>query len=181
MVTSTHKLPIQLLFDIEQRCKKVAKGLPQRVTVKESWTGIGFKISNINLVAPLKQVNEILHYPKLTIVPGTQPWVKGVANVRGTLLSIMDLQGFLSEKPLAITPQSRVLVVKRDELSVGLLVNEVMGLRHFKDEEKVTAVSRFDESLRHYIHGAFRQNEEEALVFSMYALTDNPHFFQVAV
>jgi hypothetical protein len=31
------------------------------------------------------------------------------------------------------------------------------------------------------VHGAFMQNDEEILVFSMYALAENPHFFQVAV
>ena len=181
MAKTAQKHPIQLLHEIELQCKKTAKGLPQRIDRKEAWTGIGFRIGDTNLVAPLKQVNEILHYPRLTSVPGTQRWVKGVANIRGTLLPIVDLQGFLHDKPLTHTNRARVLVVKRDDLSVGLVVNEVMGLKHFQDEEKVTAVSKFDETLRNYIHGAFKQNGEEILVFSMYALAENPHFFQVAV
>jgi twitching motility protein PilI len=181
MAKNAQKHPIQLLYEIEQQCKKTAKGLPQRVDVKESWTGIGFRIGGLNLVAPLKQVNEILHYPRLTAVPGTQRWVKGVANIRGNLLPIVDLQGFLHNKPLSQTLKSRVLVVKREELSVGLVVSEVLGLKHFQDHEKVTSVNRFDEALRNYVHGAFKQNGEEILVFSMYALADNPLFFQVAV
>jgi twitching motility protein PilI len=181
MAKAAQKHPIHLLHQIELECKKTAKGLPQRTAIKESWTGIGFRINDINLVAPLKQVNEILHLPRLTHVPGTQKWVKGVANIRGTLLPILDLQGFLQEKPITQTNKARVLVVRRDDLSVGLVVNEVLGLKHFQDEERVTAVSKFDESLRNYVHGAFRQNGEEILVFSMYALADNPHFFQVAV
>lgn len=181
MAKSAQKHPIKLLQEIEEQCKNTAKGLPRRVDVKESWTGIGFRIGNLNFVAPLKQVNEIMHYPKITLIPGTQRWVKGIANVRGTLLPIVDLQGFLKDKPISLTSRSRVLVVKRDDLSVGLVVNEVSGLKHYQDEEKVTAVSKFDESLRNYVHGAFRQNNEETLVFSMYALTENPTFYQVAV
>lgn len=181
MAKSAQKHPIQLLQEIELQCINTAKGLPQRTDVKESWSGIGFRIGDINLVSPLKQVNEILHFPRLTTVPGTQRWVKGVANIRGTLLPIIDLQGFLHDKPLTHTSKTRVLVVKRDELSVGLVVSEVLGLKHFQDDEKVTSVSKFDEALRNYVHGAFRQGEDEILVFSMYALADNPHFFQVAV
>ena len=181
MTKRTLKSPIQLLQEIELQCKKTAKGLPQRVDVKESWSGIGFRIGDINLVAPLKQVNEILHFPRITVVPGTQRWVKGVANIRGTLLPIIDFQGFLHEKPITHTNRTRVLVVKRDELSVGLVVSEVLGLKHFQEHEKVTSVSKFDEALRNYVHGAFRQGNEEILVFSMYALAENPHFFQVAV
>ena len=181
MAKSAQKHPILLLQEIELQCMNTAKGLPQRTDVTESWTGIGFRIGDINLVSPLKQVNEILHFPRLTTVPGTQRWVKGVANIRGTLLPIIDLQGFLHDTPLTHTSKTRVLVVKRDELSVGLVVSEVLGLKHFQDHEKVTSVSKFDEALRNYVHGAFRQGEEEMLVFSMYALADNPHFFQVAV
>lgn len=181
MAKTAKKHPIHLLHEIELQCKGTAKGLPQRTDIKESWTGIGFRINDINLVAPLKQVNEILHIPRLTQVPGTQKWVKGVANIRGTLLPIVDLQGFLNDKPIAQTGKARVLVVKKDELSVGLVVSEVMGLKHFQDEEKIKAVSKFDESMRGFVHGAFKQNGEEILVFSMFALAENPLFFQVAV
>ena len=61
------------------------------------------------------------------------------------------------------------------------MVDEVFGLKHFYDEDKITAVSRFDESLRDYIRGAFKQNDVETLVFSMHALAEDPQFFQVAV
>jgi twitching motility protein PilI len=93
----------------------------------------------------------------------------------------MDLQGFLGQSLQPIGGKTRVLVVRRDELAVGLVVNEVLGLKHFQEEEKITAVTAFDESLRNYVHGAFRQKGEEIMVFSMYALVDNPYFFQVAV
>ncbi|WP_455203370.1 chemotaxis protein CheW [Kaarinaea lacus] len=181
MSTNAYKHPIELLLEIEQQSKSLAKGLPQRIDIKESWSGIGFRIGDLNLVAPLSQVNEILHYPKLTLVPGTKPWVRGVANVRGTLLPVMDLNGYLGKKVTAITPRTRILVVKDEDMAVGLVVDEVMGLKHFRDEDKVTAVSKFDKSLSSYIRGAFRQNNVETLVFSMHALADNPQFFQVAV
>ena len=180
-MTDAHRHPILLLFDIEQRAKNAAKGLPRQEDIKETWTGIGFKVGGLHLVAPLKQVHEILYYPSLTQVPGTQNWVKGVANIRGTLLPIMDLQGFLGQSPLSVTNKSRVLLLRRDDMSVGLLVSEVTGIKHFQDEEKVSKVARFDEALRSYVHGAFRQNQEDILVFSMNSLADNPQFFQVGV
>ena len=176
-----HKHPIQLLFDIEQQGKAAAKGLPQQVDIQETWSGIGFRIGDINLVAPLDQVNEILHYPNLTIVPGTKPWVKSVANVRGTLLPVMDLNGYLGKKVATIVQKTRILVVKYEDMTVGIVVDEVLGLKHFSDDDKVTAVKKFDDSMRSYIQGAFRQNEVETLVFNMHALAIHPEFFQVAV
>lgn len=176
-----HKHPIQLLYDIEQLSMATAKGLPQQVDIKETWSGIGFRIGDINLVAPLNQVSEILHFPNLTLVPGTKSWVKGVANVRGTLLPVMDLNGYLGKKATALTQKTRILVIKFEDMTVGIVVDEVAGLKHFSDEDKVTAVKRFDESVRNYIQGAFRQNDVETLVFNMHALAIHPQFFQVAV
>lgn len=176
-----NKAPIELLFDIEQLSKQAARGLPQRLDIKESWSGIVFRISEVNLVAPLNQVNEIMHYPKLTLVPGTKKWVKGVANIRGTLLPIMDLQGFLGKNNSPASPKSRVMVIKYEDLAVGLVVDEVLGLKHFNEENQVTAVAKFDASLRSFIQGAFRQDDVETLIFSMHALAGHPDFFKVAV
>ena len=181
MLGSEYTSPVQLLYDISQKCKEVAKGLPKRIDISRDWSGIAFRIGEFNLVAPLHQVNEILHYPNLTSVPGAQSWVCGVANVRGTLLPIMDLRGFLGSPHSPPTSRSRVMVIKYEELTSGLLVDEVLGLKHFKEEEKISAVTKFDESLRKFIRGAFRQNGVEILVFSMEALTLDPNFYQVAV
>lgn len=173
--------PIELLYNIEQLSIKAARGLPQRLDIKESWSGIGFRISGVNLVAPLQQVNEILHYPKLTIVPGTKKWVKGVANVRGTLLPVMDLQGFLGKDSVRTSARSRVMVIRHGDLAVGLAADEVLGLVHFNEENQVTKVSEFDPSLRSFIQGAFHQDGQETLIFSMHALAGHPDFFKVAV
>ena len=173
--------PIELLFNIEQLSKQSARGLPQRLDIKEAWSGIGFRISGVNLVAPLTQVNEIIHFPKLTLIPGTKKWVKGVANIRGTLLPVMDLQGFLGKNSVATSSKTRVMVIKHGEMAVGLVVDEVLGLTHFNEENHVTAVAKFDSSLRSFIQGAFHQDGVETLIFSMHALADHPDFFKVAV
>ena len=65
MLGSEYTSPVQLLYDISQKCKEVAKGLPKRIDISRDWSGIAFRIGEFNLVAPLHQVNEILHYPNL--------------------------------------------------------------------------------------------------------------------
>lgn len=180
-MSEPYKSPIELLYAIEQQSLALAKGLPQREDIQDVWTGIGFRVGDLNLTAPLKQVHEILRYPVITRIPGARGWIKGVANVRGTLLTITDLNQFLGKPPSLITSRTRLLIYRREELAVGLMVDEVFGLKHFYNEDKITAVSRFDEALRDYVRGAFKQNNVETLVFSMNALAEDPQFFQVAV
>jgi len=180
-MSDDYKSPIELLYELEQHCLRVAKGLPQREDIQVAWTGIGFRVGDLNLAAPLNQVHEVLRFPKMTRIPGTHAWVKGVANVRGTLLTVTDLNQFLGKPPSQSTHRTRILVYRRDELAVGLMVDEVLGLKHFYDEHKVSAVTKFDEALRGYVRGAFKASDIETLVFSMHALAEDPQFFRVAV
>jgi twitching motility protein PilI len=175
------KHPIQLLHDIEQLSIRVAKGLPQREDIKEHWSGIAFRIGDFHFVAPLQQVNEILHYPALTTFPGTKSWVKGIANIRGSLVPVMDLSAYLGKRHIGVNNQSRIMVVNREHITVGLLVDEVQGLKHFDDAEKTTSVTRFDDALKDYVQGAFRQQQNEFLVFNLDALAYHPEFYKVAV
>jgi twitching motility protein PilI len=178
---ATNRHPIRVLYDIEQQCISVARGLPQQQEVEEIWTGIGFRIADFTFVAPLAQVSEILHYPKLTSVPGTRSWIKGIANIRGTLLPVMDLSAYLGKKHIGVNNQSRILVARHEEMAFGMLVDEVLGLKHYRDEDKTSSVSRFDESLQQYVQGAFRHGEEESLVFNLHELAVHPDFYKVAV
>lgn len=173
--------PYALLVEIERRSRAHAAGLPRQVEVKGVWTGIGFRIGSAALVTPLGEVSEILTYPELSRVPMAKSWVKGIANVRGNLLPIMDLQGYLGRGHTALDRTSRVLVVQRDGVLAGLLVDEVLGIRHFLEEERAATPPAVDEAIRPYVGEAFHRAGEHWAVFSLYTLAETPRFLQVAV
>lgn len=178
---ANNKHPFDLLQSLEVQSKKSAKGLPQQTETRTLWSGIGFRLGGTDMIAPLTQVNEILHYPTLTLVPGTLPWIKGLANIRGTLLPIMDLQSYLGQPPIHLRQQSRILVIQQGELAVGLLVDEVLGLRHFDPEDRTNRIKKMDPAVKAYIRGAFKQNEHIWHLFDMSTLIEDPQFYKVAV
>ena len=86
----------EALRDIETRCLEYAAGLPQRETLETTWEGVLFSVGGHPLIAPLGEVKEIINYTAdITPVPGTRSWLLGVANVRGNLLPVVDLQAYL--------------------------------------------------------------------------------------
>lgn len=173
--------PLEILRDIERRCMAHAHGLPQQVEVAEEWSGIGFRIGELRLVAPLGEVVEVLTYPGLSKVPRTKTWVRGIANVRGNLLPIMDLQGYLQGRATTLTRRSRVLVVNHKGVFSGLVVDEVLGLKHFLSEEKVPEPPVREGAIAEFLRHGFRREEEHWGVFSMYSLAESPRFLQAAV
>ena len=171
--------PILLLQDIESRSRSNAIGLPQQEQAKDEWSGIGFRVGDYKLVAPLGQVVEILTMPELSRVPGAKSWVMGIANVRGNLLPIIDLHSFLHGVQTPIRKKSRVLVLNHEGVFSGLLVDEVMGMRRFLSEKRRVMPDDVDLALKPYIEHIYAY-DEQWLVFSMHKLADSPLFLQVA-
>jgi twitching motility protein PilI len=176
----TQQLPILLLQEMAQRSRRHAHSLPQQIEVKATWDGIGFKVGEQAAVAPLEQIKEILTSATISRIPGAKEWVKGVSNVRGNLLPILDLQGFLWGKPTKVSRHTRILVIQHKGISAGLIVDEVMGMRHFLEEEFSDDVAAFDGALQALLSGSYRQSGERWAVIDIHKLVEAPEFLQVA-
>ena len=173
--------PLERLAWLQSLCLEHAHGLPQQEQNDEEWIGIGFRLGDLNLVAPLGEVSEILTPPSLSQVPRTKAWVCGIANVRGNLMPIMDLNGFLHDRPAALNRRSRILVVNHKGVYSGLVVDAVLGLRHFRDEQRCDEPPGTDEHIREYMEHGFRVGNEHWGVFSMHKLAETPQFLKAAV
>jgi twitching motility protein PilI len=168
-----------LLLQIDRRCRLLAADLPSQPTRQDSWSGIGFRLGEHWYVAPMGEVGEVLHEPRFTQVPGVKPWVKGVANLRGRLLPVMDLAGFFGHETSAARKQRRVLVVEHDEVFAGLLVDEVFGLQHFA-RDSLEPADTLNSPISPFITGRF-QREQTWQVFSLFALARSQGFMNVAL
>lgn len=173
--------PVAILRDIEESCRDCAAGLPRKTEVSKEWSGIAFRLDGNSLLVPMDQVVEILDFPVLSAVPLTQPWVRGMANIRGKLLPVIDLNGYLGNELVHVTDKTRVLVIDYEGLYSGLVVDEVMGLKHFLDEEYTEEGIEVGALLQPYTGYGYRQNEQVWGVFSLFALADSRQFLQAAV
>jgi len=72
--------------------------------------------------AKFYEIREILPYiGRLAKVPGAKSWVKGLANIRGILLPVIDLSGCLDGKPISIERHTRMLIINQAGISAGFL------------------------------------------------------------
>jgi len=181
MPDSSRRSPLGWLEHIEQLCLRYAHGLPQQDQTDETWIGIGFRLGDLQLVAPLGEVAEILTPPPLSKVPRTKPWVCGIANVRGNLMPIMDLQAYLHERPASLNRRSRILVVNHNGVYSGLVVDAVLGLMSFRDDQRCDDLPGDDQCIHEYMTHGFKFGVEHWGVFSMHALAEAPKFLKAAV
>ncbi|WP_419708162.1 chemotaxis protein CheW [Pseudomonas sp. NFX224] len=169
----------ELLLQIDERCRLLAADLPSQPTRQDSWSGIGFRLGEHWYVAPMSEVSEVLHEPRFTQVPGVKSWVKGVANLRGRLLPVMDLGAFVGHELSVARRQRRVLVVEHQEVFAGLMVDEVFGLQHFA-QDSLEPVDTLNGPMASFIKGRF-QREQPWQVFSPFALATSPGFMSIAL
>ena len=98
---------------------------------------LGVEIGGARYLLDLVEAGEIVPLPALAAVPLTQPWYLGLANVRGSLLGVVDLARYLDpDGPAHGLPAAGArLVTFAPSLGFpcALLVGRVVGLRHAAD------------------------------------------------
>jgi twitching motility protein PilI len=171
---------IQLLQQMESNSRATAAPLPLEEDIKSLWSGIGFRIAQHHFVAPMEYVREIMKYPTVSVVPGSKEWVRGIANIRGNLLPIFDLQGFLGQMPTPVKRETRVLTIAKDQITAGLIVDEIYGMKYF-DQELYDASMGHDVKWKDYFNGGYELDGDNWVVFNLQLLIENRDFLNVAV
>ncbi|MEX0730465.1 MAG: chemotaxis protein CheW [Aquisalimonadaceae bacterium] len=171
--------PLELLRQLDRLGRDHQAELPSREEHGEQWTGVGFRLGAQHFVSSMGEVSELLKYPELSPVPRTRHWVRGLANVRGNLLPVMDLNSYLGGPITGLTRSSRVLVIDVSGIVTGLLVDEVFGMRQFPEADRSTAVDGVEDYIAPYVSGQFNSDGDRWFLFSMKALVENPQFLQV--
>jgi twitching motility protein PilI len=174
--------PFQWLSDLERRAKQKARGLPRQEKIQQIWQGVGFRLGEAILVTPLTEVREVLSCPKaLARIPGAKPWVKGLANIRGMLLPVIDLQGCLEGTPIVVETRSRMLLVNHASISAGLLVDEVLGIKYFPENVRDLETPCKEVWLAPFAQGSFIYEERVWRVFDILTLVESEKFLKVAL
>ena len=92
---------------------------------------LGFQVGADNWFVALHQVSEVIPVPQLVQVPRTQPWFRGVANVRGNLYSMVDFSAYQGRDAIGPGMERRVILVSERLVGgAGLLVSRMLGLRN---------------------------------------------------
>ena len=172
--------PFLVLADYEQRSLAHVAGLPEQLDAPGLWRGVAYRVGSHRLASGFDEVVEILSMPTLTAVPGSQAWMLGVANVRGTLLPVVDLKQFLEGERTVLHESQRVLVVRQPGGDVAITIDEMFGQRSFVDAQGTDVAPVADGRYAHFVDRAYRMNDQDWGVFSLDRLARTPEFRQAA-
>ncbi len=172
----------ETLAEYERRSLAHVAGLPEQLQAAGLWRGIGFRIGQRRLVSSYESVAEILTVPQITAVPGSHPWMLGVANVRSNLLPVVDLKQFLEgARSVLHEGHQKVMVLRQPGGDVAVTIDELYGQRSFMDEQQVEPEGLIDGRYASFIDRAYRVADDVWGVFSLDRLVRTPEFRHAAV
>ncbi len=175
------RTPFDILADYERRSLAHAVALPARELAKDQWRGVGYRVGRRRLVSSFTEVVEIVPMPPVTPVPGAQPWLLGIGNLRGNLFPVVDMKQFLEGERTVLHEGQRVLVMRQPGGDVALTIDELYGQRSFAEADAVEAGGLAEGRYGHFVDRAFRGDGEDWGVFALSLLARTPEFRQAAL
>lgn len=86
---------------------------------------LAFQLGNEEYAVPVDQVESIIKPSLITPVPGSSDRVRGIMNLRGRVISVVDLRACLGMDTDSNVPDPKILVVKIGSVTVGVTVDNV--------------------------------------------------------
>jgi purine-binding chemotaxis protein CheW len=86
---------------------------------------VTFALDREEFGIPIEQVREVIRVSEITRVPQARAHVRGVTNLRGRILAVVEIRTRMGLPPAEITPRSRVVVVGVHDRTLGILVDGV--------------------------------------------------------
>lgn len=125
---------------------------------------IRFYLSDMFIAIPLLSALEIGNRPDITPLPNLPDWVLGVSNIRGEVVSIIDIKLFLGMSSQGVKRDSRFIVVRNQEMKVGLIVDKVVGIycpdkAQMQIQESPYTHAESDADVSSYISGVLTTEE----------------------
>ena len=84
---------------------------------------VGFQVGRETYGVPITSLHEIVRVPEITAVPDAPDYLEGVINLRGKIVSVMDLRKRFGDKEAAVKKNNRILVVEHAGRLAGLIVD----------------------------------------------------------
>lgn len=131
------------LARVEERHERTERGL--RV--------VEFLLSRESYAVELEWIREVLPVKEVTPVPCSPGFVVGLVNIRGQILSVIDLKEIFALPAEDGSGPGRLMILHTDEMEVGVLVDRVVGERSLAADEIKAPPPRLKEGRPDYLKG----------------------------
>jgi purine-binding chemotaxis protein CheW len=121
---------------IEDRERKILKARARLLAIvpaaspgdEEIIQAIRFSLGTESYAVEYGCIREVVPLPRVTPLPCVPSFVRGIINVRGRIVSLLDLKSILGLPDTEAGPASSVIILQSPSIELGLLADEILGL-----------------------------------------------------
>ena len=123
-----------------------------------------FEVGDLYFGLEVTKVQEVMRFQEMTHVPVAPPEVAGLINLRGQIVTAIDMRRRLGLEARAADQQPMNVVLTDDHGAVSLLVDEIGDVLELDEETFEEAPNTLDDSMKDLIRGVFKLEERLLLV-----------------
>jgi purine-binding chemotaxis protein CheW len=120
---------------LRSRAKRLAQELEKRGADTDCLDVLEFLLAHETYAIETGFVREVYPMMELTPLPCTPAFVFGLINIRGQILTVMDMKKFFDLPERGITNLNKVIVVRKEAMELGILADEIIGIRNIQMNE----------------------------------------------
>ncbi len=113
------------------------------------------------------QVQEVLRYSEIAPVPGAPPYVLGIINLRGNVVTVIDTRHRFGLEPGEVSDNTRIVIIEADSHVVGILVDSVAEVVYLRQSEIETAPNVGNDESAKFIQGVCHKNNELLILIEL--------------
>ena len=134
-----------------------------------------FLVGDVGYGIEISYVVEIISVQEITLVPHTHMYVKGIINLRGTVIPVIDMRMRFGQGEIEYTEKTCIIVLSMEDMSVGILVDGVQDVSDIEDENIQDPPKITGNSMKNYfikavgaVNGEVKQLVDVYKVFEVY-------------
>jgi purine-binding chemotaxis protein CheW len=120
---------------LRSRAKKLSQEIESKGKDEEYFEVLEFLLAHETYAIETPFVREVYSMTELTPLPCTPAFVFGLINVRGQILTVMDMKKFFDLPEKGFTNLNKVIAVRKDAMELGILADEIIGIRNIPVSE----------------------------------------------
>lgn len=140
-----------------------------------------FHIQDEEYGVPINEIQEIIKLDKITPIPDSPEFIKGIINVRGEIVTTIDMKERFFIKNKRKTPSRHIVITKQKNNTFGLVVDEVTEVLKVNKNEIKDKPSSMSQINQAYVKGVYVEAERLVLVLDLAKILSNEEFSRLAV
>jgi purine-binding chemotaxis protein CheW len=128
---------------------------------------VTFKLAGETYGINVMQVQEVLRYNEIAPVPGAPPYVLGIINLRGNVVTVIDTRHRFGLQSGELSDNTRIVIIEADNHVVGILVDSVAEVVYLRQSEIENAPNVGNDESAKFIQGVCHKNGELLILIEL--------------